>query len=36
MYRINATEDALKALGVTPDSHTQQAIKKNKKIGRHQ
>lgn len=31
MYRINATEDALKALGITPDSYAHHAIKKSKK-----
>ena len=30
MYRINASEDALKALGVVPDSHAKTAIKRNK------
>ncbi|WP_405101053.1 hypothetical protein [Oceanobacillus sp. FSL H7-0719] len=31
MYRINATEDALKALGVKPDSHAKKAIKQSRK-----
>ena len=30
MYRIKATEDALKALGVEPNSHAKTAIKRNK------
>ena len=29
-YRINASEDALKALGVKPDSHARKAIKQNR------
>ena len=30
MYRINASEDALKALGVKPDSNARKAIKQNR------
>src|SRR5690625_2417608 len=33
-YRINATEDALKKLGVTPDAHATRDFKKQKKNGK--